>query len=148
MSIAAIDAARRVCELSGWTVPNLQLQKILYITHMIYAGRHNGDRLIRESFEAWDYGPVIPSLYRKVRIFGSKPVQDIFAFAKPSLPPGIDAVVKEGCDYLLTKSHAQLVAMTHRDDGAWSKNYTPNMMGRIIQQEDILEEYKTQIAAT
>lgn len=141
MSIAAIDAARRVCEIDGWNVTNLQLQKILYIIHMIYAGRHNGERFIREPFEAWDYGPVIPSLYRKARMFGNKPIADIFTFAKPVLPPAEDQIIQEGCEHLLSKAPAQLVAMTHAEGGAWARNYVPKALGRVIPQEHILEEY-------
>lgn len=112
---------------------------------MVYAGRHGGAKFIREPFEAWDYGPVIPSLYRKARIFGNKPVGDIFTFAKPELLPDDNALIKEGCDALLSETPAQLVALTHADGGAWAKNYIPNVRGRVIPQADITQEYATRV---
>jgi len=74
MAISALQAARKICELSKWTVTNLKLQKILYIAHMVYMGR-NKKPLIFEQFEAWDYGPVVNSLYHYVKIFGDQPIK-------------------------------------------------------------------------
>ncbi|HEX3860359.1 MAG TPA: type II toxin-antitoxin system antitoxin SocA domain-containing protein [Stellaceae bacterium] len=145
MSIAAIDAAKRVCDLSSWTVTNLQLQKLLYIIHMVYAGRHNGSILIREPFEAWDYGPVIPSLYKKVKIFGNKPISDIFTFAKDRLPAAKDAIIREACGNLLSITPAQLVSIAHWQEGAWAKNYAPRAFGIQIPQKDIFDEYNKRV---
>ena len=77
MSVSSLSAARLVCELRDWKVSNLELQKILYIAHMIYLGNESVP-LIDENFEAWDYGPVIPELYQHVKGFGAKPVGNVF----------------------------------------------------------------------
>jgi uncharacterized phage-associated protein len=76
-----MQAARMVCEHGSWRVTNLSLQK----TQMLFMGEHN-TRLIDTDFEAWDYGPVSPEVYRKVRIFGANPIQEgIFFFeAQPN----------------------------------------------------------------
>jgi uncharacterized phage-associated protein len=148
MPVSATDAAKRVCEISGWNVTNLQLQKLLYIIQMVYAGRNAGAPFMREAFEAWDYGPVIPSLYRKVKMFGNRPIGNIF-FSLPgqTLKDEEEFIITEACDSLLTKTPAQLVAITHWPGGAWSKNYIPNTMGIRIPQADILEEYRKRVAA-
>jgi uncharacterized phage-associated protein len=85
MPLRAMQAARMVCEHGSWRVTNLSLQKILYIAQMLFMGEHN-TRLIDTDFEAWDYGPVSPEVYRKVRIFGANPIQEgIFFFeAQPN----------------------------------------------------------------
>ena len=71
MTIAYGDAAHRLGVNSGWSLSNLQLQKILFMADMNFVGQGKG-RLIDEDFEAWDYGPVLPSLYRECKPFGAK----------------------------------------------------------------------------
>ena len=143
MAISTFTAARRVCGRGNWQVTNLALQKILYLAQMIYMGE-NKMRLIDATFEAWDYGPVEPALYHKVKFFGAEPIQDIF------VPAGIDgsreaAAIDQACDFLLARSPAELVAMTHWKSGAWAKNYRPGVRGIVIPDADILEEYQARV---
>lgn len=140
MAINVFDAARLVCERGSWRVTNFALQKILYVAQMIHLGR-TGERLINTSFEAWEYGPVSPELYRKVRAFGDKPVQDIFHSARP-LSEENTAALNEACDHLLSKRPGELVAFTHWQRGAWAKNYIPGARGIPIPDADIISEYR------
>lgn len=134
-----LSAGRRICERSNWTISNLELQKILYLAHMVYMGR-TGHRLVDERFEAWDYGPVSPQLYHQVKVFGADPVRDVFHSAPP-IPQGDRlATIEEACDALLSRSAGQLVAETHWRDGAWAKNYRPGIRHMGISDDDILEE--------
>lgn len=71
-------ASRYNCEKSCWRLSNLPLQKILYLAQVEYAGSFAGNRLVDAAFEAWEYDPASPDLYRKVKMFGSKPVRDVF----------------------------------------------------------------------
>lgn len=77
MTVRTIDAARYLSILSGWKLSNLQMQKILYMADMNFVGQTQ-QRLLDEDFEAWDYGPVLPSLYHKCKAFGAKHVPDVF----------------------------------------------------------------------
>lgn len=140
MAIHSLTAARRVCEDGRWRVTNLALQKLLYIAHMIHLGR-NGSPLIGEQFEAWDYGPVEPTVYRKVKVFGDRPIQDVFYSAPPVVPSPEVRTIDETCDRFGSKSPAELVAMTHWESGAWAKNYRPGVMGIVIPNADIIAEY-------
>ncbi|MGZ9097223.1 MAG: Panacea domain-containing protein [Micavibrio sp.] len=136
--------AKRICELGNWNVSNLRLQKLTYICHMIYMGRHQRP-LIGENFEAWMYGPVIPNLYRKMKIFGADPVCDRFYNAEP-LPADMEEVINEVCTKLKESPDSQLVSITHRAGGGWSQSYRPEYKNAIIKQEDILNEYRTRSA--
>jgi uncharacterized phage-associated protein len=111
---------------------------------MVYLGR-TGEPLISESFEAWMYGPVVPQLYKKMKIFGSYPVEDRFYNAE-SLDPKIDSIIVEVCDKLKAKRDNELVAMTHADGGGWSKNFHAGERGSVIEIEDILNEYRSRTA--
>ena len=58
----------------GSLITNKKLQKLLYYTqawHLVY---FEGDKLFNEEPEAWVHGAVYPSVYRKFKNFGSKPI--------------------------------------------------------------------------
>jgi uncharacterized phage-associated protein len=143
MTINAFQAAKKICEFGNWSVTNLQLQKILYLAHMIYMGRNNKEPLIYESFEAWDYGPVLSSLYHRVKIFGEQPIKNIFIDI-PDLEDGTKEVnlLKEACDKLLHQPPSKLVAFTHQPKGAWASHYCAGEKGCLIPNEAVFEEYK------
>ena len=140
MAISANSAARYVCASGDWNVTNLALQKVLYLAHMVHLGR-TGHRLIDGEFEAWDYGPVMPRLYRDVRMFGDRPIQNVF-FGSPTIfGSPEEETLRDACEHLLMKSPGELVAMTHRQDGAWAKHYVPGIRSVVIPDADIIAEY-------
>lgn len=142
MPLTAMQTARKVCEHGSWKVTNLGLQKILYIAQMLFMGENNGVRLVDAEFEAWDYGPVVPSVYRRVRMFGANPIQDIF-FSEPRITDGLrEAHLHNVCTFLANKKPGELVSITHWKDGAWAKNYQPGALGVLIPDGDILDEYR------
>jgi uncharacterized phage-associated protein len=140
--LSVFDAARFICARGKWQVTNLALQKILYLAHMMFMGL-TGRPLVNEAFQAWDYGPVSPSLYQRVKIFGRDPIGNVFHSANPIQDPEREAVLAKVCDRLLVKSPAELVAITHRRDGAWARNYKLDAKGVEIPDRDILQEYAT-----
>lgn len=146
MSLHPFSAARRVCQLSGGRVSNLALNKILYVAQMIYLGQNGGaEPLISERFEAWDYGPVLPSVYRAAKPFGSHPVRDVFGNA-PEVPEGPAAdALEQAVKVMGNKSPGQMVAITHWEQGAWARHYVPGAKGIAIPDEDILAEYRVRV---
>lgn len=146
---SALDAAHYVCRTGNWSVTNLALQKILYLLQMVHLGRSGGERLFTGYFEAWDYGPVEPSVYHKVKIFGGKPIQDIFRFnmIKEISDPARLETLADSCPFFLSKKAAELVAMTHSEEGAWAKHYLPGRLGQKIPDIDILQEYRQRVQA-
>lgn len=141
MTISVLSAARRLADQSGWTLSNLKLQKILYLAHMFYLGRTSGDPLVSGYFEAWDYGPVHPDLYHRVKVFGSNSVENIF-YDNPMPPEGAErAILDEAYASLGSAGSGKLVHATHAPGGAWDINYQPGIRHCIISNEDILNEY-------
>lgn len=137
---SVMNAARALGQMSGWSLSNLTMQKTLYIAQMFQLGR-NLPPIFDDHFEAWDYGPVVPKLYHKLKMFGAKPVRDIL-YETPLGPedPGYQALRDA---YATTKSFpgSKLVAITHWDGGAWAKRYVPNKRGRVILNSDIKQEF-------
>lgn len=144
MAVPALSAGRTLCELRDWSVSNLELQKILYLAQMYYLGQHDGAPLIREKFEAWDYGPVVPELYHHVKGFGSGPVRNVFHWIDPVAPntPEFEALSAAAA---VTKGMraSQLVANTHWNGGAWARVYSPNIFGIKIPNSAILNDYRS-----
>ncbi|HZI55526.1 MAG TPA: type II toxin-antitoxin system antitoxin SocA domain-containing protein [Verrucomicrobiae bacterium] len=67
-----LELARR----DGQDVTPMKLQKLVYLAH----GWHlalTGQPLLEERIEAWQFGPVIPALYRDFKRFGSGPVREM-----------------------------------------------------------------------
>lgn len=144
--VSARAAARRFCERSDWTLTNLELQKMLYLAHMQYMGQTNGSRLMDETFEAWDYGPVSPEVYWYVRDFGRAPIKNIFHGVETISGP-IATYLDNAYDALSKRTSSQLVGITHWKDGAWARIYRPGARGIPIPDDEILAEYRRRKAA-
>jgi len=141
MAVSVLSAAKHMAERSGWSLSNLELQKLIYLAHMFYLGR-TGEPLIRGNFEAWDYGPVHPDLYRVARIFGRNRVENIF-HGIPDVPDGREKeILDEAYDSIGKVGASRLVNATHRKDGAWEKNYVPGERHCLIPTHDIIDEYR------
>jgi uncharacterized phage-associated protein len=144
--ISALSGAKWLCEKSGWRLSNLQLQKLLYIAHMLHLGNNNGEPLIDGRFEAWNYGPVEKSVYHRAKVFGADPVGNIF-YDVPDIKnaPTAFAALEETYEALKSASPAKLVAVTHWEKGAWAKHYIPGARGIVIPNSDIAREYHDRI---
>ena len=147
--IARLDlVCKFICERGNWAVTNLQLQKILYLSYMYYMGESNGEKLTNALFEAWDFGPVEPTVYRKVRIFGANAIQDIFYGARHfKIDDARQMALMEVCDALLPLRPSALVNITHWKDGAWAHSYVPGTRGIRIFDPEIALEYRRRVEA-
>jgi uncharacterized phage-associated protein len=141
VTLSTPTAAKAAGEARDWTLSNLELQKLLYVAHMIYLGR-SGEPLVMELFEAWDYGPVLPTLYHQIKMFGKNPVKDVFYFRDPD--PASDEVktIREVAEFLAPKPVSELISITHWPKGAWAKHYQRGAQNVVIPNEDILQEYR------
>jgi uncharacterized phage-associated protein len=146
VAITSAMAMRRLCELSGWTLTNLEVQKLLYFAQMIALGKSKGrNPMTLEHFEAWDLGPVLPSAYRRVKVFGNKPIPPLLFGGRGEVPE-FEEILKEAYEAFGHLTASQLVAETHWKNGAWSEHYRPGARGIEIPNEAILKEYQKRTA--
>ena len=99
-------------------ISNLQLQKILYYIQKTYLRRE--DMAFPDYIEAWQFGPVVPNVYYYFCGFGAMPITASYnIFIEPEDAEIIDKIVEE------KRKHEpwDLVAETHKPDGAWSRAY-------------------------
>lgn len=140
MTISSFQAAKKICELSDWTITNLKLQKILYLSHLYYLGREK-EPLVNEKFEAWYYGPVEPLLYDKMKVFGNRPIRDAFFDITTKTPCKEFYFIENQYNEISNKSTWDLVLLTHLKGGAWERYFEEDQKHRKIPNEDISEEY-------
>jgi uncharacterized phage-associated protein len=128
----------------------MKLIKLVYIAHGWYLALANKP-LIWEPIEAWQYGPVIESLYHAFKRYGNTPLP---------LSAATDAVITDNehkdVERLLNKvweayskfSAAQLSTITHQPDTPWSQVYDPNQRRITIPDELIKKHYQNKIDAS
>lgn len=146
MPLSSSSALRRLCELRDWSITNLEAQKLLYFAHMIALGKSDGARpLVSERFQAWDYGPVLPTAYRDAKIFGDKPIKRFLFSGRASRPTEFDDVFSETLDELGDLSSSRLVAESHWREGAWAEYYSAGARGIEIPNDAILAEYRKRV---
>src|SRR5262245_56866062 len=69
------NAILAAADAGGLRLTNMTLNKIAYFVHaasLAYYGRP----LVDSAFEAWQYGPVHPQLYRQLKRFKDQPVSE------------------------------------------------------------------------
>ena len=97
--------------------------------------------LINDQVEAWEYGPVIPSLYWAHRPDGIYNVQPLEIYEEP-LESEVEAILYRVDEMYEGLSAAQLSRLTHIPGGPWAKIYRPGAKFRVIPDSLIAEHYK------
>lgn len=128
------DYILRRCSDEGYTVSNLKLQKLLYFVQAEFLVT-TGKPCFREKIVAWDFGPVIPEVYRKFCIFGSAHIP-VSAVANPILSKETKELIDGIVFTCLPFSSSQLVEITQRQT-PWLNAYIKGY-GSEITNESIL----------
>jgi len=134
----------------GNPVTQMKLQKLVYFANGIHLAQYDNP-LIKENFQSWDYGPVIPEIYQQFKIYGSSPIEDtslLFVFnpsAKKVLESDVlDEKAKETISVtwnsLKDISAITLSAWTHKKGSPWETHYKNG----IIPNEEIKEYFKSE----
>ncbi len=151
MPMSADAVANYFIEKSQGGLTHMQLQKLVYIAHGYALA--SGQPLIENPIEAWEYGPVIPALYHKLKHWGSGTVADV---VRDPLPGGRESVPRvaehDQLRPILDKVYEtygkltafQLSTITHRPDTPWSRVAAGGALraGPRIPDAFIAEHYK------
>ena len=132
--IEAKELAKYIINTSPRRMSNLELQKTMYFVELDYRKR-TGNCLIKDKFEAWQYGPVVRDVYEEYRHYGP----DLIERTKENIPlDGVNIdVIDMTVDRCSDKRSWELVEESHRSDGAWQK--TRNK-GSITIEKNLIEE--------
>ena len=123
----------------------MKLQKLLYFTYGVYAAKTN-QQLFSENFEAWQYGPVLSSVYHEFKSFGA---EDIYRYATDAEGHAyalkldnpnyniLQQVFNIICKKFSRISGLELSMLTHQKDTPWANSYANG----IISFEDIKDYF-------
>ncbi len=136
---------------NGEAITPMKLQKLVYYAHGWYAG-YTGQPLINEAVEAWQYGPVIPSLYHEFKQFGSGPISGkAYEYdaggVRPAAPPA-DPEIRTFLQNVFASygkySGIRLSEMTHAAGTPWDLTWSEckGMRGVDIPFPRIVEHFK------
>ena len=134
-----IERAKR----DGVPLTNMQLQKLVYIAHgWAFAFLKHG--LIRDPVEAWQWGPVIPSLYHSLRQYGSGEVTStIPVLGGRTVQPQEDALLELVWNSYKDMSGFKLSTITHEANTPWSRTVKKFGLKSVIPDSYIAEHYQT-----
>jgi uncharacterized phage-associated protein len=132
-SPSAHDAAAVLIQVCH-SVDALKLQKLLYFAAGQYAGL-TGKQLFKEPIEAWDYGPVVHSVYSTYKdTEGTKPIEKAVTGTSERLDALAVGCLVSAAERFSNFSGAKMIEMTH-ETSPWADAYVDG-------------EYRTKIAPT
>ncbi len=157
-SAAVANEFIKLARQAGKPVSPMKLQKLVYLAHgwhLAFAGRP----LLNEPVEAWQFGPVIPSLYHSLKNYGKTDIADLLtdpwdlylgqSGQEYSIDDGLDPeenalakrIIKRIWDVYGGFSAVQLSNLTHNEDAPWSQTPGKDKRHTVIDEEKIKQYY-------
>ncbi|MHA7872527.1 MAG: Panacea domain-containing protein [Hyphococcus sp.] len=162
MSNAATAIANefiRRAKKSGVKLTHMQLQKLVYIAHGWSLTLFN-EPLTGDVVQAWDYGPVFPSLYSSLKKYGTKPIDS--SIREDAWDPfGEDHGEVIRAENLSEKQSKlldevwrvygkfpafKLSALTHKQNTPWSKVYKGGDGKGSVISDDAIQDHFNELA--
>lgn len=118
--------------INNLDVDNLKLQKLLYYCQGINYCLFNRP-LFDENIEAWQYGPVVPVVYKRYK---SKGFDTLQTGKKANLTKDDIETVDLVLDHYGSFSGVALINKTHQE-APWKNAYIPGKRNVVISKESI-----------
>lgn len=133
----------------------MKLQKLIYFAHGWHLALYDGP-LVNEQFQAWPYGPVLPSVYHEFKVYGMSGI-DKLGTEIVALPTGglaweaptilnsnglIDPLLDKIWEVFGSYSGGQLSDMTHATNSPWKKIH--DLYGNtrdVVIPDDLIRDY-------
>jgi uncharacterized phage-associated protein len=125
---------------TGEPLTIMQLIKLVYIADG-WSLALLGKPLSREAPQAWQYGPVYPTVYRAFSGMGARPVEGRAYVRGTTIPISEDLAPEElGLIEMVVKGYGKLSAyqlsrLTHQPETPWSKAYDQGLYTEISADE-------------
>ena len=143
MAYKALDIANKIVSKTdlehGDTISNLKLQKLMYYQqgfHLAYFGTP----LFDEDIVAWQYGPVVPSVYKEYKSFESNSIST--SKEGISLSDDEEELFNNVYEEYNQFSAVALMKMTH-EESPWKTTE----INSVISRDKMMSFFKTQIEA-
>lgn len=132
----------------------MKLQKLMYFLHGWYMAI-TGHKLISEGFSRWQYGPVVPSVYRELRDYGGAPIEDYIKqydensaqflplFVNTSSLPQFESILEQVWQQYGSLSAIQLSTLTHEFGSPWYLTPPNQEIPDYLIRDDFLRRFST-----
>lgn len=143
--------------VEGRSLDPMKVQKLVYFAHGWNLGLTD-EPLIDEAVEAWDYGPVVPSLYHEFKEYGSTSITKLattleyegdakFNLVTPRVSKAdkhTNALLEKIWDVYGAKTGLALSAMTHVPGSPWhiAREQNPGVRSPDIQNTVMAEYFR------
>lgn len=161
--------ARKICnfllanfDAVEFDLTNLRMNKLLFFIHA-ESLRQRPEGLIRNHFEAWQFGPVIRPVFDAFKIYNDSPVTALAQYldyaSGKRIPVPYDDIRDEDLKIIVREfrnysrfSTGQLVSLSHEPGGPWDVVYrahladatlSPRISNRLIRSHFAGEEKST-----
>lgn len=145
MPYSAAKVANRMLEMAranGDVITPLKLLKLVYIAHG-WSFPYLRQPLLAEPAQAWQYGPVVPSLYHAVSHFRARPVTELVPDTDPqTLSDEANALIESVYNTYSPYSGIQLSNMTHMPNTPWSEAWNARGRNSVIPNDRIAAHYQ------
>lgn len=125
----------------------MQLLKLIYLSHG-WSLAFDETPLVEQNPQAWQYGPVYPTVYRALNHSGGNPVTDRIKdrLTGSQFYPNLTDYQRRVIDAVLKsygKKHAfELSKITHQDGGPWQTTYDAKGAYSEISLDEMKSHYK------
>lgn len=145
-SYAIANEFLRLAREHGKQLTNMQLQKLVFLAHG-YCLAVLGRPLHFHHTHAWQWGPVIPKLYKALQRYGSEFVTEPLQTDDAVDPDSEEAeIIKGVLDAYGHYTGGQLLALTHRPNTPWSQTWAREKFA-VIDDDLIAGYYRSLIEA-
>jgi uncharacterized phage-associated protein len=117
-------------------ISNLKLQKLLYYAQG-FSFQRTGLPLFDEDMEAWDFGPVVNSVYQEYKSYGRDPIR---SRSDISFSNEIEELILDVAREYGQYTSGKLVSMTHVKGSPWDQLHESGEFHKIIPKE-IIKDY-------
>lgn len=138
MSISDIDeVANYLIQESKNGITHRELQKLLYFSQGFYLANYEAP-LFAENMDAWEYGPVNSSIWRRFKQYGYKPLGVAADASTSTLSEKKKEFLAGILSSFLVLGQSTLIDMSHTDY-PWERNYIQGRNNLI--EKDLISEY-------
>lgn len=141
-SRAIANAILQIAHDSGGQLTNMQLQKLVYFAHGWHLALKD-EPLFEDAVKAWNFGPVIPPLYNKLKKYGNETVTEpISTDETEPIDSYVAALLNRIYAIYGHMSGAQMSYLTHKEGTPWATTWKSEKFA-IISNELIKKHFLT-----
>ena len=140
----------------GYPVTNMALNKLLFFAHGWFLALHERP-LVSSSFEAWQFGPVHPQVYRQFKVNDDQPIRgrahglDVSTGCSVRVEYDLSVLelehVAKIVDFYAGQSAVRLSQISHEEGAPWDQVWrgTGSCPGMTISDESTRFYYKSKL---